>query len=104
MALIAIAGSQPFTTAQVRITPYDMAQARLALTAAEKNGLNSATKLKKSHATVSDNQINILLTLEDGYPSDAITAAGMEIKGRIKNHVYGSAPINCIEKSQQPQG
>lgn len=98
MALIAIAGSQPFTTAQVRITPYDMAQARLALTAAEKNGLNSATKLKKSHATVSDNQINILLTLEDGYPSDAITAAGMEIKGRIKNHVYGSAPINCIEK------
>ena len=36
MALIAIAGSQPFTTAQVRITPYDMAQARLALTAAEK--------------------------------------------------------------------
>lgn len=104
IALIAAFCTPACAIAQAKITPYDMALVKSASNAHEATAVNNGALKIKSRAAIANRRISVLITLDDGYSADMLAAAGMEISGQIKQHVYGTVSIDLIEQLAATEG
>lgn len=97
MALLALTPDSHIM-AQVKLSLYDTAQLKAAISAQATDSNNSQTKRMKSVLpTISNNKVGVLLTIKDGCDTKVLETKGLEITGQIGNHIYGKASIDSVD-------